>query len=86
LQEKNLLISQQRQELDNLTAIICTQIIVDGPFAKVELDRMENGMHITHGQWCITFENAFNYLFDQGMFIQDIFMNNLTTSSSHNYN
>ena len=35
LQEKNLLISQQRQELDHLLAIICAQIIVEGLFTKV---------------------------------------------------
>ena len=32
LQGSNLLISQQKQELDNLAAIICAQIVVEGPF------------------------------------------------------
>src|SRR5439155_6763020 len=78
LQERNLLISQQRQELDNLAAIICTQIVVEGPFTEVELNAVNKTTHITYSQWCITRENTINYLFDQGMFIQEIFTDKLS--------
>src|SRR5216110_945473 len=65
---KTLNISQQRQELDHFAAIICAQIIVEGPFTKVELDAMDKITHIIYSQSCITHENMINYLFDQGMF------------------
>ena len=60
LQEKNLLISQQRQELDHLAATICAQIIVEGSFTEVELDTMDKTTHITYSRWCITHENMMN--------------------------
>jgi len=50
LQERNLLISQQRQELDSLAAIICTQIVVEGPFTEVELNAVNKTTHITYGR------------------------------------
>ena len=78
LQERNLLISQQRQELDNLATIICTQIVVEGSFTEVELNAVNKTTHITYSRWCITRENTINYLFDQGMFIQEIFTNKLS--------
>ena len=50
LQERNLLISQQRQELDNLATIICAQIVVEGPFTEVELDAINKTTHITYAR------------------------------------
>ena len=51
LQHKNLLISEQTQELDNLAAIICTQIVVEGLFMKEELDVIDKTMHITYNNY-----------------------------------
>src|SRR5205809_5341954 len=69
LQGSNLLISQQRQELDNLAAIICTQIVVEGPFTEVELNAVNKTTHITYSRWCITRENTINYLFVIGALV-----------------
>ena len=64
--------------MDNLAAIICAQIIVEGSFTEVELDTMDKTTYITYSRWCITHENRVNYLFDQGMFIQEMFIDKLS--------
>ena len=50
LQEKNLLISQQRQELHNLAVIICAQIAVEGPFTETELNMIDKSIHIIYSR------------------------------------
>ena len=61
--------------MDNLAAIICAQIVVEGPFTEVELDAMDKTTHITYSRW---YENTMNYLFDLGMFIQEMFTDKLS--------
>ena len=39
---------------------------------------MDKITHIIYSRWCITHENTINYLFDQGMFIQETFTENLS--------
>ena len=58
--------------------IIWPQIVVEGPFTEVELNAVNKTTHITYSRWCITRENTINYLFDQGMFIQETFIDKLS--------
>ena len=44
----------------------------------MELDAMDKTTHITYSRWCIIYENTVNYLFDQGMFIQELFTDKLS--------
>jgi len=80
LQAGNLLISQQTQELDQLAVILSTHIEVEGPFTETESAALDT-TYSRFGRWAIKHQNIINYLFDQGTFIQDTFVNKLTVES-----
>ena len=67
LQARELIISQQERELDQLVATVVAAL---GTESDVIVDITT---HCTFGRWAITHENIINYLFDQATFIQDLF-------------
>ena len=72
LQARNLLISQQTRELDNLAVILSTHLVIEGPFTEAESAALDTS-YSTFGRWAVKHQNIINYLFDQGTFIQDTF-------------
>ena len=72
LQARNLLISQQTRELDNLAVILSTYLIIEGLFMEAESAALDTS-YSTFGRWAVKHQNIINYLFDQGTFIQDTF-------------
>ena len=72
LQARNLLISQQTRELDNLAVILSTHLVIEGPFMETESAALDTS-YSTFGRWAVKHQNIINYLFDQGTFIQDTF-------------
>jgi hypothetical protein len=68
LQAKNLLVSQQRQELDHLSATLSTWIVIESCNAG-----FDNNTHYIFGRWAVSYQNIINYIFDRGIFIQDIY-------------
>jgi hypothetical protein len=69
LQSKELLISQQAEELQRLGAMLCTQIEMDGPLTEAEIAALDPITHCSFSRWSVTHENILNHLFDQGIFI-----------------
>ena len=73
LQAKNLLISQQEKELDHLAATLSAWIVIE---SSADLD---DTTHCIFGRWAVSYQNVINYIFDRGMFIQDLYTNKLST-------
>jgi len=69
LQAEKLLISQQRQELDHLSATLSAWIVIEPN--DVELHNATS--HYISGRWAVSYQNVVNYIFDRGIFIQDIY-------------
>src|SRR5437667_9162955 len=72
LQAKNLLISQQEKELDHLAATLSAWIVIE---SSADLD---DTTHCIFGRWAVSYQNVINYIFDRGMFIQDLYTNKLS--------
>ena len=72
LQAKNYLISQQEKELDHLAATLSAWIVIE---SSADLD---DTTHCIFGRWAVSYQNVINYIFDRGMFIQDLYTNKLS--------
>jgi len=73
LQGKDLLLSQQKVELEQLAALILVQIEVDGPLSPEQIAEMDKSTHFTYSQWSVSHEKIILFLYDQGTFIQETY-------------
>ena len=55
------------QELDHLSATLSTWIVIESCNAG-----FDNNTHYIFGRWAVSYQNIINYIFDRGIFIQDI--------------
>src|SRR5439155_17952003 len=74
LQAKDLLVSQQSAELASLASLICIQVCVDGPHSAEELTTINKTENFVLSRWSISRYNVIKYLFDQGMFVRELFL------------
>jgi len=74
LQAKDLLVSQQSAELVNLASLICIQVGVDGPHSSEELTALDDTTNFIFSRRSVSRYNVIQYLFDQGMFAQELFL------------
>jgi len=77
LQARDLLMSQQVQELEHLAAIFINSFMIEGPFPIIPTD-IDKSINCIYGHWFVKYENVINFIFDQGMFIQEIFQERLS--------
>jgi hypothetical protein len=73
LQGKDLLLSQQTTELEQLAALILVQIEIDGPLSQDEIAIIDKTTHFTFSRWSVSYEKIILFLYDQGLFIQQIY-------------
>jgi hypothetical protein len=73
LQSKELLISQQAEELQQLAAVLCAQIEVDGPLTEDEIATRDPITCCSFSRWSVSHESILNHVFDQGIFIQETY-------------
>ena len=69
LQAKNLLVSQQRQELDHLSTILSAWIVIEWTNAGFD----NNTHYYISGRWAVSYRNIINYIFDRWIVIWDIY-------------
>src|SRR5216110_1888687 len=74
LQAKGLLVSQQSAELTHLTSLIRIQVGIDGPHSQEDLAALNKIENFVLGRWSIRRYNVIKYLFDQGMFVRELFL------------
>ena len=77
LQVKNLLISQQKKRVGHLSATLSAWIVIELNSAD-----FDNSTHYISGRWAVNYQNVINYIFDRGIFIQNIYLNNCNSSTS----
>ena len=66
--------SQQTAESGNLAAVLSAQIGFDGQIMEEESVAINKNTHSIFERWIVSHENIINFLFDQGMFIQDTYL------------
>jgi hypothetical protein len=77
LQARDLLMSQQAQELDHLAGIFINHFMIEGP-NPITPDEIDKSINCMYGRWTVTHENIINFILDQGLFIQEIFLEKLS--------
>lgn len=74
LQSKDLILSQQHEELDRLALALCIDIDIDGPYdpAQIqELEKLRTKDVSICGRWCISHDNVIRFIVNQGLWIRD---------------
>ena len=71
LQSKDMLVSQQLEELSNLASLVCSLTGVRGPYSKEQLAEFNPVQFSTCGRWAIKDMDIWEFLHDQGSFVAD---------------
>ena len=72
LQGRDMLVSQQVEELGDLAVLICTQIGVEGPLEPDKMASLDSDSYSTHGRWAVSDDAIFDFLHDEGSYIRNI--------------
>ena len=72
LQGRDMLVSQQVEELGDLAVLICTQIGVEGPLEPDKMASLDSDSYSTHGWWAVSDDAIFDFLHDEGSYIHNI--------------
>jgi len=74
LQSKDLVLSQQREELEHLALALCDDIGIDGPFDPAQIQELEqlgaDGVSMC-GRWCVSHDNVIRFIANQGLWVHD---------------
>ena len=73
LQAKDLLVSQQSAELNTLASLLCIQLGIEGPHSEDDLAALNQATNVIQSRWSVSHYNILQYLFDQGMFVRELF-------------
>src|SRR5881394_3966383 len=72
LQSKDLLVSQQLEELGELVARICSGVGVEGPYDAEDADTvLDEYLWFVDGRWRVKTQTVFEFLYDQGSFVEE---------------
>lgn len=71
LQSKDLLVSQQLEELGKLAVNIYSGVGVKGPYSIEETALLHEPFWFIDGRWAVKVETLFEFLYDQGSFVQE---------------
>ena len=72
LQSKDLLVSQQLEELGELAARICSGVRAEGPYDAEDADTvLDEYLWFVDGRWRVKTETVFEFLYDQGSFVEE---------------